>query len=176
MPVTVNNTPSAPDATSYVSLAEFQAWASQRLKVLTGKSEDEMSAAINAATEYMDTRFTFIGYRKEREQALEWPRNSAWDSRGDRVEGVPQAVKDACSGYAFLHLNGIELMPSPVVDESGRHVKSKSEKVGPISTDVEYADGAGYDMPLFPVVDRLLYRHALVVRKGGVGFGTVVRG
>jgi hypothetical protein len=67
-------------------------------------------------------------------------------------------------------------MPSPTQDETLRVVKSKSEKVGPISTDVEYSEQAGYDMPVFPAIDRLLYRHGLVVRKGGIGVGTVTRG
>jgi hypothetical protein len=175
MPVTVVTTPKAPDATSYVSVADFEAWAAQRLRSLTGKTPDQLAVAVNTATEYMDSRFTFVGYREEATQALEWPRNQAWDNRGDRVEGVPKAVKDACYGYAFLALSQ-SLMPSPTQDESGRQVKSKSEKVGPIATDVEYSDKGGYDMPIFPEIDRLLYRHGLVVRRGGIGVGSVLRG
>lgn len=175
MAVTVNSTPSAPTATSYVSVAEFQAWADQRLKSLTGKSADELGAAVNAASEYMDTRFTFVGYRKDKFQSLEWPREQAWDSRGDRVESVPQAVKDACCGYAFLALSR-ELMPAPTRDGSGFVVKSKDEKVGPISESVEYDTSVGYDLPIFPAIDRLLYRHGLVHRKGGLSIGAVERG
>ena len=175
MAVIVNNTPLAPDATSYVSLAEFKAWADQRLKVYAGKSDDQLAVAVNAATEYMDARFRFVGYRESSGQALEWPRNSAWDDRGDRVEGVPQVVKDACCGYAFLALSQ-ELMPAPAQDESNRAVKSKSEKVGPIATDVEYSEALGYEVPIFPAIDRLLYRRGLVCRKGGLAIGQVARG
>jgi hypothetical protein len=174
VPVTVTTSP-AEDATSYVSLAEFQAWADQRLKDISGKSDDQLGAALNAATEYMDIRFIFVGYREEVAQALEWPRRLAYDARGSRVVGVPQAVKDACCGYAFLALS-TELMPSPTRDSSGLVVKSKDEKVGPISESVDYDHLAGYNMPVYPAIDRLLYRHKLVVRQGGISSGTVNRG
>ncbi len=174
MAVTITIHPTV-DATSYVSLVEFKAWADQRLKSYAGKSDDQLSVAINAGAEYMDTRFDFYGYRKEAAQTREHPREQLYDSRGDKVDGVHQAVKDAQCAYAFMALSQ-ELMAAPTRDESGRIVKSKDEAVGPIKTSVEYETIAGYEMPIFPAIDRLLYRHGLVRRKGGIGVGDVVRG
>lgn len=174
MAVTVTTSPTA-SATSYVSLAEFKAWCDQRLKTYAGKTDDQLGVAVNAGAEYMDVRFNFVGYRKDAAQAREWPRESAWDSRGDKVDGVHQAVKDAQCAYAFMALSQ-ELMAAPTRDESGRVIKSKDEAVGPIKTSVEYETISGYEVPIFPAIDRLLYRHGLVVRKGGFSVGSVARG
>lgn len=163
------------DATGYVSVAEFSAWCAQNLKDTTGKTLDQLGKAVNDAALYMDTRFAFVGYRKDKAQEREWPRECAWDSRGDRVEGVPKAVKDAACAYAFIALS-TELMAGPIRDDSGRVVKSKSEKVGPIAEEVEYDTFGGYELPIYPAIDRQLYRHGLVCRKGGIGVGSVERG
>lgn len=165
-------------ATGYVSIAEFKAWCDQRLKSYAGKTDDAIGASCNLAAEYMDMRFRFVGYRKDKAQTREWPRSDAWDSRGDLVEGVPQAVKDACCEYAFRSLNGVDLLPDPTRDGSGRSVKSKAEQVGPIKTDVEYEPSSGYELPVFPSADRILTRQGLVdatAAGGGISVGSVGR-
>jgi len=179
MAVTVTTYPD-PDATGYVSVAEFKAYCDQRLKAYAGKTDDQIGASINEGSEYMELRFQFVGYRKEKEQSREWPRSEAWDERGDLVEGVPQAVKDACCEYAFRRLNGIALLPDPERDDSGRSLKSKEEKVGPLATKVEYeAASGGYELPVFPSADRILVRRGLVRQapaSGGISVGEVARG
>jgi hypothetical protein len=171
--VTVTTYPDL-NATGYISVAELTAWADQWLKDISGKSPDQLALAINTATEYMDTRFLFVGYRKDADQALEWPRSSAYNSRGDQVAGIPLAVKAACSGYAFMALS-TELMPAPVNDGSNRTIKSKDEKVGPISESVEYDIASGYEMPVYPSIDRLLSRHGLILVKPSIFTGSVGR-
>lgn len=176
MPVTVTTYPTV-DATSYASVVEFKAWAEQRLKTLTGYSDDQLGAALNVAAEYMDIRFKFKGRREVATQAREWPRSFVQDEMGYPINGMPPEVKTACCGYAFLALT-TELMPSPTRDETGRSVKSKDEAVGPLKTSVEYDTSSGYELPIFPAVDRLLYRRGLVVRGtgGGLSIGTLELG
>lgn len=174
MAVTVVTTEGSASATAYVSVADFTAWCTQHLKDITGKTSDQLGKAVNDGAEYMDVRHRFIGYRLGATQAREWPRQSAWDVRNDKVEGIPQEVKDANCGYAFRALSA-ELMPDPTRDATGRVIKSKDEKVGPISESTEYETISGYDLPIFPAVDRLLYRRGLVCRQGGISSGDLVR-
>lgn len=175
MAVTVTIDPEL-EATSYVDLTYFQAWCAQNLKDLTGKDADAQSVAVNGAAEYMDARFLRLpGYRKEAGQLREYPRECAWDSRGDKITGVPKAWKDACCAFAFLALGGISLMPNQLGDE-GRSVKKSREKVGPLETEVEYDSFGGYVLPVFPQIDRQLYRLGLACGSGGgIGVGSVGR-
>lgn len=174
MAVTVTTYPTT-DATSYASVADLQAWAAQRLKDVSGKTTDQLGAAVNAASEYMDVRFRFRGVREDHTQAREWPRDFVYDERGYRIDAVPQEVKDACCAYAFLVLGGAELLSAPDRDSSGRSLKMKREKVGPIEEQVEYVEAGGFELPMYPAIDRLLYRRDLVVRQGGIGVGCVGR-
>lgn len=162
-------------ANGYVSLQEAKDYWSSRLKVVTGKTDAELEAAIILATQYLDLRFRFVGYRELQGQALEWPRSYAYDDRGDRVIGVPQAVKHACCEYAFRALSK-ELMADPTRDDSGRVVKSKEEKVGPISESVDYSEFSGFALPVYPFADRMLYQRRLVRRSpGGIGVSDIER-
>jgi len=165
------------EATSYVDLTYFQAWCAQNLKDLTGQSTDAKSVAVNAAAEYMDARYLRLpGYRKLAGQLREYPRESAWDSRGDKITGVPKAWKDACCAFAFLSLGGVVLMPNQIGDEQGRALKMSREKVGPIETEVEYDNFGGYVLPIFPQIDRQLYRLGLAFGSGsGISTGSVGR-
>ena len=174
MAVIVISTEGAADATAYVSVAEFKSWADQRLKDYSGKTDDQIGAAINAAAEFMDSEYKFVGYRKDKAQALEWPRESAWDVRGDKVDGVPNEIKLANSELGFRALSG-DLRADPTRDPSGRVVKQKEEKVGPISESVTYDERFGYDRPMYPQVTALLRRRRLLVQSSGIGVGCVGR-
>lgn len=176
MPITVTTYPDL-QANGYVSLAEARAYWAARLRTHPSTSDDDaVAAAVIKATQYLDTRFRFVGYRKDKGQLREWPRDDAYDDRGDSVDGVPQAVKDATCEYAFRALS-TELMADPTRDDSGRVVVSKDEKVGPISESVEYSEFAGFEMPSYPAADRLLTQRGLVVVPAqGLGVGTLWRG
>lgn len=163
------------DATSYASVQDLRDWAAQRLKSLGTATDDELGAAVNAASEYMDIRFKFRGTRLDHLQDREFPRDFVYDERGYKIEGIPKEVKEACCGYAFLARGGVELMPSPDYDPTGRDIKSKTEKVGPIEESVDYVEASGFRLPIFPAIDRLLYRRNLVCRSTGISVGTVWR-
>jgi hypothetical protein len=159
-------------ANGYVSLVELKAYLDARLKSYAGKEDPQLEAAIIEATTYVDLRFTYIGYRLEANQDTEWPRQNAWDDRGDKVDGIPKAVKSATCEYAFRALSA-ELMADPERDASGLQVQSKSETVGPISTAVTFADRAGSALPAYPAADRLLTSRGLVFSGTSSGLGTM---
>jgi hypothetical protein len=129
-----------------------------------------------AGTEYLDTRWNYVGYRFAKEQTTEWPRQNAYDDRGDKVDGIPSQVQRACMEYSWRALNG-ELWADPERDPSGRAVESKSSSVGPISDSVKYAR-ADADLPVYPVPDGLLRRRGLIAGAaiGGLGVLNTARG
>lgn len=174
MPITVTTYPN-PLANGYVTLLEARAyWAARLMTNVASSDDDQVSAAIIKATQYLDLRFNFVGYRELKDQDREWPRAYAYDDRGDTVSGVPKAIKDATCEYAFRALS-IDLLSDPVRDDSGNAIKSKDEKVGPISESVEYADH-GFELPAYPAADRLLIARGLVKGKtGGISVGNVAR-
>lgn len=165
-----------PQANGYVTLVEARAyWANALMTNAKTSVDDEVAAAIIRATRYLDLRFSFSGYRRDKGQLRQWPRSYAYDDRGDPVEGVPQAVKDACCEYAFRSFS-IDLLPDPTRDESGRAVKSKREKVGPIEEEVEYVEFGGLQLPTYPLADRMLAAAGLLQKAaGGITVGDVRR-
>jgi hypothetical protein len=174
MPITLTTYPTEP-FNSYASLAYFKARLDVQLRVWAGKTDDQMSSALIAATEYMDVRHGYVGYPKVAGQSRQWPREEAYDCRGDKVTGIHVALQNACCEYAWRHLNGLDLMPDPTADEFGQVVKSKDEKVGPIATSIEYETSRGTRLPVYPKADSILYAAGLVVRRSGLTIGTVGR-
>ena len=173
MALVIQSNPPVTGANSYSSLLAFKARLDSQLRVYAGKTDPQLEAALIAATEYMDTRFNFIGYRVAADQATEWPRQNAWDDRGDRVEGVPSQVIRACQEYAWRALTLVGgLAPDPVRDETGQAVQSKSSTVGPLSESVTYASVFA-TMPEYPQADRLLTSRGLVCKPSIGGFAVL---
>ena len=155
----VQDNPPVAGANSYSTLAAFKARLLSQLRTHT-KTDGELEAALIAATEYLDTRFQYVGYRVAAGQDLEWPRQNAYDDRGDRVEGVPNQVIRATQEYAWRALTS-PLWADPERDGTGQAIQSKSESVGPISESVTYATVFA-SMPEYPQADRLLTARGLV--------------
>lgn len=120
-------------------------------------------AAIIRATDYIGVRWgdKLLGRKLHASQALDFPRQDLW-YQGARVTGVPDNVKRATAEYALRALGG-ELMPDPVVDETGLQVNSRREKVGPIEEEVSYATFASAATLLrpYPAADRLIAIYAV---------------
>lgn len=156
-----DNTGGVAGANAYISVAEFKAYHDDRGASLYGAATDQaIQMAIVKATDYLDTRFSFIGEKAQTGQTTEWPRFDAWDREDEPVYGVPAEVKEACAEYALRALTA-QINPDPTLDPTGRVVLSKSEQVGPISQSVSYAAGAAFEMPRYPVADRKLTMRGL---------------
>lgn len=168
MAFTVQGDTPVAGANAYVDVATFRAYWTDR-GVDTASSDDAaVQVAIVKATQYLDVRFEYVGSRVDRTQDLEWPRQFAYNDRGDYVTGIPTAVKQATSEYAYRALTA-SLLADPTSDETGQVVKAKSEAVGPIIEKVEYDVNRGVVMPDYPQADRLLIARGLV-RSGGTGY------
>jgi len=81
---------------------------------------EEKQFSIIRATDYIDKRFgrRFRGERQSKDQALEWPRLSAFDNDGfllGGVDDIPRALQKATAEYALrAAINGV-LAPDPAL-------------------------------------------------------------
>jgi hypothetical protein len=156
-----NDNGSVVGANAYVSVSFVRAYMADRGTDLTAVSDAVLEAAIIQATQYLDTRYTFLGYRRNSAQDTEWPRRDAYDRDGYLISGIPKAVKHAVAELAN-RARSASLMPDPERDATGRTVLSKSESVGPISETVSYAAGGAFTFPEYPAVDRILAAAGLI--------------
>jgi hypothetical protein len=140
-----------PDAESYASVAQADAYHAKRLNTAwAALAEPTKESLLIKATEYMvgQYRERWKGRRRTSTQALDWPR---YDVEMDDVEAylgadiVPVEVQNACAVLA-LQANSGDLAPA-----LKRAIKEKV--IGPIKT--VYADGAP-EFVRYRAVDQLL--------------------
>lgn len=183
MAFTVLN-PTAPqaDANAYISLAEFNAFHTDRNvpAVVDGTYDDDViQGAIVRATDFIDKRFgkRFRGFKQTRQQSLEWPRYDAFDNDDYTFELRPRQLLAACAEYALLALQlGRDLAPpvtpgfgitdpetgESVAQASGQLIENR-EMVGPIETEQRFATTStssrstgnplSPDLPSYPQAD-----------------------
>lgn len=152
------------EANAYADLNYVRSYHADRGLDLSATADAALQAAIIQGTQFIDTRYVFVGERRNRDQTTEWPRRDAFDRSGYHIQGIPRAVKHAVAELAQRALTDV-LMPDPTRDETGRTVLSKSDGVGPIKESVEYAVGGAFTFPEYPAVDRLL-QSAGIIRSG----------
>lgn len=123
-------------------------------------STAQKEQAIVRATDYVDKRFgrLFVGTRKLRQQALEWPRNTAFDLDGHLLastDEIPRQLQRAVAEYALRAAIVNTLAPDPIpsvpsqdmsdatetrtTPQAGGAIRRKSTRVGPVETDTSYA-------------------------------------
>ena len=151
-------------ANAYVDPAYVREYYLERGTDLSATPDAELEAAVVKATQFIDTRYTFLGLKRNYVQDTEWPRRDAVDRAGNLIQGIPKAVLRATAELAFRALDG-DLMADPSRDPTGQVIRSKREAVGPITEAVEYAAGSPWTFPRYPAVDRLL-QSADLVRRG----------
>jgi hypothetical protein len=132
-------------ANAYLSVAQYRAHHTDRGKAAlssdVGQSDVLVQAAIVKATDYIDKRFgrRLRGTRKQSTQDLEYPRIDAWDDDEDRLPEMPGSLLKATAEYAwYASQQTTDLAPVP--DGTSGVVQESTEKVGPISTTVKFAD------------------------------------
>ena len=155
-------------ANAYVDVAAFRAYHTDRGVDLSAYTDPQIQVAIVKGTQYLDLRFEYVGQRVDRLQDLEWPRKFAYNDRGDFVTGLPTAVKQATSEYAYRALSSA-LLADPTVSDTGLTVKSKEETVGPITEKYEFETRGGVALPDYPQADRILIARGLVKSGGTSG-------
>lgn len=108
MAATINATPGAADANSYVTVAEAQTYADSDLKAADWyiATADQRIRALITATRTLDI-LSYVGTRTTTTQALSWPRTgfTAGDKTYTSTE-VPKEIKQATFELAFTLLSG----------------------------------------------------------------------
>jgi hypothetical protein len=156
MPFVVESGLGLPDSNGYISVASFKAYHDDRGNSYATYSDALIEKAIVRASDYLDTRFSFIGIRRLVTQKMEWPRYNAFYHDGRIADSVPIEIAEACAEYALRSL-AAALAPDPVSDTSGRMVTSETKEVGPISTSKTFArGGSATSFKPYPIVDATL--------------------
>jgi hypothetical protein len=82
----------------------------------TAANSGAKQTALMFATRALDLRFggRWVGYRYSASQALDWPRDYAYDAAGELIASdvVPIRVQQATAVLAALHVQGITLSPT----------------------------------------------------------------
>ena len=143
-------------ATAYCTVQFFRDFCEVEGLDLTGIDDTAIELALQRATRYMDYRYSFVGYRLNDIQRLQWPRSYAYYRDGRVALDVPREVQECSAFLAFRSLSA-RLAPDPTYDESGAKVLRKAEQVGPISQELEFANGGALaTMRKYPEADQLI--------------------
>jgi len=147
------------DANAYVAVAFADTYHLDRGNAGWTGADAVKETALIRATDYIDKRFgnLFRGYRRAKDQALEWPRLDAYDNDGfafDGVDIIPRKLQQACAEYALRALANGPLAPDPAIGfatkdntvtggtttaaTGGELIKQKS-KVGPVEEELGFS-------------------------------------
>jgi hypothetical protein len=164
------------DANSYGVLAIVTAYVTLRqdAKLLPWLSADESNqvAAAIIATDYVDSRWRFLGeitYPGDDDtdpQNLRWPRTSMIDERGVEVEEdeLPIGLLNSWCEYAARALDPTTSEARMLrhdleaEDVSGRRVKEELKKIGPLVKQIKYQSSRAGKWPSYGNADELMKR------------------
>lgn len=126
-----------PNANSYASLAEADAYADAHLyaQEWTAADVDRKTVALVMASRVLDSSTDWIGSRSHADQGLAWPRTGA---KYDGVligQNVPRAVKNATAELARL------LMKSDLTEDVAQN-NLKSLNLGKGALEIDFKDGS----------------------------------
>lgn len=166
-------------ANAYVTVAEFKAFQDDRGGSYSGKSDQDIEKAIVRATDFLDTRYSFVGQQRDVDQGTQFPRYLPGREFGSYEKlpqsGIPRALKHATCLMAMRSLGGANLLPDPTFNVAGQ-VTGVKKKVGPIETETTFAETSPalqQEAPKYPDVDLLLRNAGLL---GPVGSKRIYRG
>lgn len=155
--VVQDDTGSISGANSYIDVTFFSSYHLDRGNVIPdGKTTPDIQAACIKATDHIDRRWRWASLPYSSQQTTAWPLLGFYDRRGRDTVGLPFDLKAATAELALLVLQGVPLTVNSTVDETGRQVRSKREKVGPLEEETVYSGGGAVAWPSFPSVSLLL--------------------
>lgn len=116
---------------SYISLADFKAWADLRAYDYSSYTDAQIEAAtVISAVDFIDPNYTFKGAKVSDTQSMDLPTSEV--AIADILNGAAQATWQQLKGFLF-------------VDQSTQSVNGKvtseSSSVGSLSESVEYEEG-----------------------------------
>jgi len=149
------------DATSYVSLAWADAYFIDRGNTTwSGATDSEKEISLIKATDYVDATYSFVGIKGSSAQALEWPRDEAYDKYLEHLTDIPTLLLKAATELAVRALSA-DLMEDS--DFSGR---VKRERVDG-AVEVEYANDGAMQQKVYTYIDKLLVGSGIARGKSG---------
>lgn len=154
--MTLNTTTGDQSADSYVTDADFKAYAEKYGYNVTGFDDDLIEQACRRGTRWIDATYgsRFIGKVANTTQSLEWPRKEAvW--RGELLDSatIPQTLKNAVCEAIWRELN----KPNSLSPDYVQAEAVKQEVVGEISTTYQDGKGTAEDVtPIIPIIDNVL--------------------
>ena len=146
------------NADSYITVAEYNAWADARFgaRSTAPNCDEDTEALILRAMDYFET-LAFVGFKSISTQALQWPRDSVYiDNYYVTPNEIPKEVKTALYELSYAEEAG-----TGELNEIERKVTS--EKVGSIAVTYDKSSSRGIN-----VAPSLSMRKLL--RSGGSGF------
>jgi hypothetical protein len=148
---------------SYLSVADFKTFHTDRGTDISAFGDDEIQQGLVMATDFIDRRYLYVGTRSNtRDQALEWPRVNGFDPDGNLIDSssVPIEVEHACAELGFTALSQ-SLMPNLDFDSSGGFLTESTSSVGSVRQTVKYSTLQGRkNFPTYTSPDALLRRVA----------------
>jgi hypothetical protein len=149
-----------PLANSYVTLAEFVDYWTDRGFDFTTYTTPAVQRSLIQATDYIELVYgqKFKGYKLEEDQPLQFPREGVYIGC-EELDAMPLQLKRATYEYAKRVLtSSTGLMPDPAnTDDTGAILKYKFKKIGPIETKTEYLAGSGGNsVQSYPAADMWL--------------------
>lgn len=166
-----NDSGSVADANAYIDAAYYKDYHTDRGTASVVNSDftnAEIQQAIIKATDYLDSRYSYVGSKRQQTQTTQWPRFDAVDRDEYVVTGIPLQVKQACAELTQSELESPgSLFPSVPTDSSGQAVKKISEKLDVLEKSVEYFGGedpgSAVRPPVFYTADWRLKRSGLLI-------------
>ena len=153
---------------SYLSVAGFKTYHSDRQIDFSAFSDATIQSALISASDYIDRRYIYVGYRANgRAQAMEWPRQGAADVEDNVVDStsIPTEIADACAELAITATTAA-LIPNLDFDSSGGFITEQTDTVGTVRHSVKYSTTRGRkSFPSYGSPDALLRRFARVNRQ-----------
>lgn len=145
------------NANAYANQADADAFQVDRGLAAWAEATDEVKeAALIRSTDYIESRWALVfqGTINSDTQALSWPRTSAVFPRSGNdfpIDEVPLDIVNATIQYAdqIIGPEGdeladmTELSVTPQVDESGKTISMKREKVDVLEEETQFAVGGG---------------------------------
>jgi hypothetical protein len=144
MALVVEDGSGKPDAESYVSVLDADAYAAARLIDIWSAIETTTAikeAALRRATEYLDMEYglRLKGVRSTQTQALEFPRFCMYLPKANEPypdDTIPVSVSRACIELAVIALSG----PLYSIEDRTRVIIEEAKGVGPLTKRFRYSE------------------------------------
>ncbi len=146
------------NANAYTDATAFKIYHKDRGNEFSAGTS-EIEKAIIRATDFVDRKYggRFKGVKEfASENELEFPRLKLFNRAGILVTEIPDKLAWATAEYALRALTE-DLFLTPTIDETGLRRIGFRDKVGPIETEVKYAESTTRELEKpYPVADKLL--------------------